>query len=44
MSKVPNGPPSKEGNDFDSFVNFIVVPLFVSPTLLFLGTGDLKQN
>ena len=44
MSKVPNGPPSKEGNDFDSFVNFIMVPLFVSPTLLFLGTGDLNET
>jgi hypothetical protein len=38
LSKVPNGPPLEEGDQFDSIATFIVVPFFVSPTLLFLGT------
>jgi hypothetical protein len=43
MSKVPNGPPPEEGDQFDSFANFIVVPFFVSSALLFLGS-DLNET
>ena len=39
MSKVKNGPPAEEGDQFDIFAKFIVVPFFVSPTgAVFQGT------
>ena len=38
MSKVPNGAPTEEGDQFDCFANFIVVSFFVSSALLFLRT------
>ena len=44
MSKVPNGPPLEERNQLDSVANLIRIPLSVSPTLLFPGTGTKLTN